>query len=67
MRPIVGWLRSLAAGGGGWLAGKIRLKSALLTSRLKLAFYDFLPVPGAVGRCGAKTATRLMNNTDYRL
>jgi len=36
-----------------------------LTSRLKLAFYDFLQVPGAVGRCGTKIAINLMNKAVY--
>ena len=31
-------------------------KKTWLTSRLKLAFYDFcMQVPGAVGRCGTKS------------
>ena len=28
----------------------------LYSSLLKLAFYDFLQVPGAIGRCGTKNA-----------
>jgi len=41
------------------IAGEIRLKSAGLPSRLKLAFSTFLHVPGAVGTCGTKTAINL--------
>jgi len=41
---------------GVWLAGDIWLKSAGLTSRLKLAFTTFLQVSGAIGRCGTKIA-----------
>jgi len=57
----------LAWKAGSWLAGEIWLKSSGLTSRLKLAFYDFLQVQGAVGMCGTKTAIHLMNNTVYCL
>ena len=53
MRPLV-----------GWLAGEIWLKSDGLTSRLKLAFHDFLQDPGAIGRFGTEIAKKnLTNNT----
>jgi len=52
--------RRLALKAGGWIAGEIWLKSAGLTSRLKLALYDFLQIPGAIGRCGTKIAKKLM-------
>jgi len=45
--------RRLAKKSGGWLAGKIRLKSAWLTGRIKLAFYDIFAGSrrtGAIGR-----------------
>ena len=50
--------RRLAQKTGGWLAGEIQLKSAGLTSqlRLKLAFDDFLQASGATGTCGTKNA-----------
>jgi len=37
--PIYETPRRLALKFGGWLAGEIRLKSAWLTSRLKLVFF----------------------------
>ena len=54
MRLLVGWLSKLAPLAAGYIAGEIWLKSAGLTSRLKLASYDFLQVPGATDRCGTK-------------
>jgi len=53
-----------SAGLESWqLASRRNLgKSAGLISQLKLAFYDFLQVPGAVSRCGTTTAINLINN-----
>ena len=50
------------------ITDEIWIKSAgLLTSRLKLVFYDFFQVSGAFDRCGTKIAINLMNNTVYCL
>jgi len=47
--------RRLAQKAGGWLAGEIWLKSAGLTSRLKISFFaTFLQVSGAIDRRGTK-------------
>jgi len=48
-------------------SGRYWLKSARLSSQLKLAFYDFLQVPGAVGRCGTKNSIHLMFVNKCRL
>jgi len=61
MRPLVGWLRKK-------LAGEIGLKSAWLTIRLKLAFYDFF----AGSRCvqvgvAQKKIKIIINNNVYCL
>jgi len=62
MRPLVGWLKKLAAGA----PAKFGFKSAGLTSRLELAFYEFccrfqVQLVGVA----QKNAQKLMNNTVY--
>ena len=66
-KPIYEAPHWLAQQAGGWQAGEIWVKSAGLTSRLKLAFYHFLQVPSAIGSCGTKIAKKLTNDTVYCL
>ena len=56
----------LAQQAGGWLAGEIWLKSAGLTSRFKLAFYDIFAGPVAIVGVAQKLH-KITNNTVYCL